>query len=458
MPRLLIPCTMILCALLAAIPARGAETVELRYDGKLVQKSRKGEDREVKSFAVLALVDRDDAGKPLRVFWQTEERGSGWAWPESYGQIDFQSPEAEGNRTPQVQHTHDNLPWPLPLPHLIFTDRTRLQEGKRWVEGRHEFEVGGVKKQGERQARSVTMATNFGRSHEMQVDDARGILLAAKQKVFMGQGDEFELQFELNSETPLEPERREKTDKARGLLLELQKKLGRDAGTTRVELSAEQLSDVQAWIADIETNAENTALQSLSVEIHRDLKLQTQKLADLTTLAAKFLGRKAPALELTRLDETRVPADEIADKIVVLHFWKYHDDPLREPYGQVGYLDYLQSRRGKLGVKFIGVAVDPKLADPTAKRGVQRAVKKLVEFMNISYTLTQDDGTLLKSFGDPRASGGELPLWVVISPSGEIVHYHVGFYDVKPEEGLAELDRVLVEQIKAKRASAEGDK
>ena len=53
-------------------------------------------------------------------------------------------------------------------------------------------------------------------------------------------------------------------------------------------------------------------------------------------------------------------------------------------------------------------------------------------------------------FGDPRKLGAKLPLWVVIDPDGKIAHYHVGFYAIKPDEGLRPLDEAVMKQIKTK--------
>ena len=64
-----------------------------------------------------------------------------------------------------------------------------------------------------------------------------------------------------------------------------------------------------------------------------------------------------------------------------------------------------------------------------------------------------DDGTLLRKFGDPRRVGAELPLWVLVSADGKIAHYKVGFYDIKPDEGLKQLDAEVVKLIRQQRAS-----
>ncbi|TWW09775.1 hypothetical protein E3A20_10930, partial [Planctomyces bekefii] len=37
--------------------------------------------------------------------------------------------------------------------------------------------------------------------------------------------------------------------------------------------------------------------------------------------------------------------DSLKGKTVILHFWDYKDSPLSEPYGQTGYLEFLNNRR-----------------------------------------------------------------------------------------------------------------
>ena len=70
--------------------------------------------------------------------------------------------------------------------------------------------------------------------------------------------------------------------------------------------------------------------------------------------------------------------------------------------------------------------------------------------MNLSYPIGHDDGSLLESLGDPRDVKGQLPLWIVLSVDGKVVHYHAGFYEVDAAQGLKELEAVLTEQIRRK--------
>ena len=64
-----------------------------------------------------------------------------------------------------------------------------------------------------------------------------------------------------------------------------------------------------------------------------------------------------------------------------------------------------------------------------------------------------DDGTLLGKFGDPRRLDEKLPLWVVIGTDGKIAHYSTGFFNIKPDQGLKQLEAVIVDLVKQQRAA-----
>ena len=65
--------------------------------------------------------------------------------------------------------------------------------------------------------------------------------------------------------------------------------------------------------------------------------------------------------------------------------------------------------------------------------------------MNLTYPIGHDDGNLLRTFGDPRDTRGQLPLWIVLDPDGKVTHYHAGFYEVDAAQGLKELETVLAD-------------
>jgi peroxiredoxin len=435
-----------------ALDSSAAEMTELRYKGKLKHHERGEEPAVVKEFGLLSIVDKQD-DHPSTVFWRVNDQ-VGWPWPESFGWSGPNAGKAQEVRDPGLLYDYDGQPWPIPFPPLHLPEDHRAT-GKSWTVDRLKYEVQSEAKTfREQPAITVLVTTNFGRAQELLYDAQTGMLQRAQVKLFLGRGDEFSFNIELAESDTLSGNSRDKVVAGLELLKKMQGQLDRGKRMTRPELGTEQIAAVTSILPKLDEVTENTPLQSLMIDIHRDLKSQQERHSSVEQLAAQLIGQKAPELNLRLLNDEVLDPETYKGKVLVLHFWKYQDDPLQEPYGQVGYLDYLNGKRGKLGVKFLGVAVNSEFTDPKASRGMVLAVKKLVSFMNIGYDIVRDNGSLLKKFGDPRQNGASLPLWVVIGADGLIKHYKVGFYDVNPREGLKELDAVIIKEIKAKRAAS----
>jgi peroxiredoxin len=420
---------------------------ELQYAGTLTQtKSPAG---EAKTIAISALaIPTEDGGSQLA--WSLEERGAGgWTWPERFGVI---APAGASKSQPiRVLHTHDGLPHPIGIRSPLFEFRDKLAADASWADGRLEYKVARKRKVKDRDCWQVETSSNLGRSQTLIVDADSGVLVSLDQRVFMGRGDEFQLKLDLQSQKMLAAADLAKAQTAFESLRQLQATLGRTGEQKAVELTAPQLKSAQEMIGKIERQAEGTMWSKLVGVINRDLQQQQRRLEGAAGLAKKFVGQAAPKSTLKLPDGSTIPASDLQGKVVVLHFWEYRNENLMEPYGQIGYLDFLNGKRKKLGVKVIGVNVDPRLAMREESGSAIRSMKKLMEFMNLAYDVAIDDGTVLGQYGDPRTLGSPLPLWVVIGHDGKVAHYHIGFYNITPDEGLKELDEAVVAALRKQR-------
>lgn len=429
--------------------------VELRYAGTLSKLGRSGPEQPIKRFTIYSVVQRTGDGK--RLTFLTEERGGGaWAWPERFGVVELSPTNAATAGNIRLLAEHDGLPHPLNVRQPLFEFASKLSDGDEgedeWVAGQNSYEVvEGTKKIKDRDCTVVRVSTNNGRKQRLWVSkEDNTLIVAVEQQVFMGRGEEYQLKYELDSVKPVDAAALDKLQKPLQTLLDLKAELKRADGETKAELTAEQTQTAQKVLVTLEKQADGTPFAALAAVISRDVKTQAQRADDVSSLAKKFVGQPAAAFELTTLDKKTVNSKDLAGKIVVLHFWDYEGEPLTEPYGQVGYLDFLSGKRKRYGIEVVGVAVNESFTDPAKLTGALRSVRKLREFMNLSYPITTDDGTLLAKFGDPRKLGAKLPLWVVIAPDGKIAHYHVGFYSIKPDEGLRPLDEAVMKQIQTK--------
>ncbi len=446
--------------LVTALLSSGADVLgdapgmELRYTGTLSRVTRTATEQPYKKFTLLAVASRQADG--TKVAYLTDERGGGsWAWPERFGLLELNAKNKPANdATIRLLAEHEGVLNPIAIRQPFFEHPDQLGEDADgdWVSGQHSYEVAeGTKKIKDRECLVVRVSTNNGRKQRLWISTADNTLLvAAEQQVFMGRGDEFQLKLELESVKPLDAAALAKLQKPFETLVALKSQMNRPDGETKAELSDVQIAAAKKVIDGLQASAEGTPLAPLAAVISRDVKSQMQRADDVTNVSKKFVGQPAPAFEVKTIENKVINSKDLAGKIVVLHFWDYDSEPLTEPYGQVGYLDFLSNKRKRYGIEVIGVATNESFADPAKTTGALRSVRKLREFMNLGYPIATDDGTLVAKFGDPRKLGAKLPLWVVIDPEGKIAHYHVGFYAIKPDEGLRPLDEAVMKQIKTK--------
>jgi len=449
--------TALFCLMMApalASPLDEGAAVELRYSGTLVSMGRDATGAPVKRFSFYCLLTKTDIGGHDLSFVLEERGGGGWSWPERVGTIRFDRTSAPGGTTRiKILHDHNDTLYPLQIQQPLFEYTNQIEDGATWNSGRHTYKVGATKKIGKFTCREILVSTNFGRAHTYWVDIDSPLVVKAEQRVVIGQGEIFRLTTELDSVKPIDENKLAVLKLPLESLLKLKEDLNRKPNETRRELNNTQIKIVSSVIDPLEKDADSTPFSRLVSAMRRDMKLQIERSEGVAGLVKRFTGQKSSKMTLKSLTGKTVDPKEYDGKIVLLHFWKYNGEPLREPYGQVGYLDYLNSRRRKLGVKIYGVAIDPRLTDKDTYSSAIRDIRKLMKFMNLSYPVTADDGTLLRKFGDPRRVGAELPLWVLVSPDGKIAHYKVGFYDIKPDEGLRQLDAEVVKLIRQQRAS-----
>lgn len=446
---------LLTCATCLASPLDESPACALRYSGTLLSGVRNGEGSPVKRFTIFALVRPTATGRELD--WFLTERGAGaWGWPERFGQVTLDTNhEPTGGTPPRLLYDYEGSPTAMGFPLPLVDFFPKLVSGAQWMQGKETWEVVDSVQKNERDCWQLQVTTGFGKKRTAWVLKDAPILAAVEEKVFVGQGDEHRLTLQLEAFEPVSTEDLERQLAIWTRLSELQGQLARKPQEFRPELSDDQLKLVTTALPDLKSLSADTPFSGLVTAISSDLRGQADRSSDVARLQQKFVGKPAPAFELSLLDKKQVTSDELKGQVVVLHFWEYQAEPLVEPYGQIGFLDFLNDKRRKLGVKVFGVAVDERFGQEQSAVSAAKSVGRLKSFMNLGYPLAGDDGKLLKRFGDPREANAKLPLWVVIGADGKIAHYHSGLYTINSDEGLKELDQKLIELIREARGKTE---
>lgn len=397
----------------------------------------------------LTLLLADIGGADARAYWRVDERGRGaWPWIERFGRLPVDAAwNAEAALLPSLLYDRGDgtTVIPIQLPMLAAPDA--LAAEATWEAHDWTYTVQKAAAIDGRDTWQVQVSNNYGPKRTVFREQAGPLVVALNEKVFMGMGQEYELQLKLVGIEQLDEAKTMATLASYDALLGLREKLNRPLRTEQNDWNDNELALLAEQLPEIEKALADPSLLKLVRTARKDLELQSGRANAVDKLSAEFEGQAVAPFAIEGLSREKLSEAELPGQVTVLHFWDYRE-PLEEPYGQVGYLDFLYHRHKDEGLKVYGVAVDGRLAEEETRGVALRGVRKLKSFMNLSYPVMLDAGALVKQFGDPRLIGAELPLFVVIGRDGTIAHYHVGFYEVDRNEGLKSLNAIVAEALK----------
>ncbi|MFO1007025.1 MAG: hypothetical protein U0929_13780 [Planctomycetaceae bacterium] len=432
---------------LPADEATSTPPTVIRYSAGLSETTSNGNSRLVREFEIRSLVLPQNGGYPS-VLYLIEDAGEDQPWFERFGQVKFDPQGQPSPRLAMHRHIHGGHSSWIGLRFGHFPGFDKLQPGAEWTEGQQTYRLQPDKVINAEPCWQLEINAPQSRRTLLSIRKTDGAILAAQQRYFVGMGERFDLKLQLEEIATASPETITAWTTAAVPLLKLKQDIKFDLGEEE-SLSKEQLQQSEAALNDIDKATDGTPFDSLAGVIRREVTASQQRETAVADLATRFVGRPAPPITVTPLNGGPAVTLSKPGRVTILHFWEYQEKPLTEPYGQVGYLDFLSQKR-KDQIQVIGIIADKQLQEPGAALAALRSARKLQEFMNIGYLLGHETEGALAALGDPRKFGVALPLWVVIGADGTILHYRVGYYEVDANRGLEELDAVVEKALKAK--------
>ncbi len=396
-----------------------------------------------KEFQLSMMIDNADANS-TSLCWTMSERGAGgWSWPDHFGRLKITAMGAVEGESPSLNMEREDGDYLVPVRLPIARFDAPLTLGRQWSEGKSQHEVVDDEPVKERPAWKVVVTGPIGVKSTYWVDKESWRILMLDETVFIGQGEQHRLRYTTTRGDSLDGSQVHAIQSAMEQLTKLRAQLNVEPRSSQKEWSADQLVALRNSLDDVRKFNELEMLRTLVTEVERDAKQQKDRAGALNAMRDRIVGTASPAFEMTDLEGTTFKSSSLPGNVTVLHFWEYRDAPLKEPYGQSAYLDFLVRNHVGAKLKVYGVTVDPRFNDQSTRNRAILSARKFNSFMNISYPVLLDAGDVLKRFGDPRIAGARLPLFVVFDATGKVVHYHVGFYDVVPNRGLEELEKII---------------
>ncbi len=438
--------SLVIAQILTAAPIVENGTV-LHYRGTMI--ADKGDEAQSRKEFELKLILASDESQGTTALWVTTEKGRGsWPWTEHFGQWKLDA-RLRGNldNGPSLLYERDEGLSVVPLVAPLVVADEPLAKGKTWTDARLDHEVVAAEKKGDHAAWRVEVTSPFGRKRTLWVDRESPVVVALNEVVFIGQGEMHTLELRLVERSRLDVAQVANALATFKELADLKEKIGVKPRTYFVEWKPDQLASLKSALPDLTKQIGDGPLASVAKDAEADTKNQNGRSGAVAAMEKRILGREVGEFKLGGLGADSLTHEALKGNVTVLHFWEYQESPLQEPYGQAGFLDYLNRKRTDKNVAVYGVCASPLLADESTRRRAMASARKFRSFMNLSYPLLLDDGSLIKQLGDPRQAGGKLPLYVVVGADGKVVHYHAGFYDVDRARGLKELDDVITQAL-----------
>jgi peroxiredoxin len=420
------------------------------WEGEMVA-DRPDDNVGAKTMALTVLVASSDADSTTYLWTLSDKGRGGFPWTRRFDQWrvsrDGRTLRGAG---PAVLFDHGEGMGEAAISLLFAQPAGELQEGAAWTQGRMEFSVAEAATLDDRETWRIEVRGPTGQKGELWLDREHGLPVAVRERLTVGQGKPYTVRLKLKNLETASPERQVKMAAAFEAWISLRDQLKLEPDAREAAWTQEQLAALTETLPPAVAAAAETPLAEVAAAAEEDLRLQTGRSGRVAALRTRLLDRPAPNLELQGMRGETVASADLRGAVTVLHFWEYRDTPLEEPYGQVGYLDFLYRKRKDAGLKVYGVAVDDRLSNPATRGQAVSSARKLHSFMNLSYPMLLDDGTMLKRLGDPRAAGGKLPLFVMIGADGKVLHYHAGFHEVDRDLGLKDLDQAAARALNGK--------
>jgi len=440
---------------LLAVAATGEDPFDAgqvyRFSGTLALQRDDPDQRSLKRFTltVAALKRGADGGQ---VLWQLDETGrGGWSWLDRVGLVEIDAGGLPTGKTlPTLLYERDDGNSRVPVHWPLLVAPKPLAEGTTWAEGDRQFEVRQQETLDDRPTWKIVVSDRRGYRRTLWVDAQSGLIRKLVERLFLGQGQQYSVEMNLTDRSRFSDAQRQAAGQFAAALRKLNADLQRTQGSQSTELSSEQLAKLEQALPQLRQLKPPAPLDRLLQSAAGDVARQGQRAGSVAELVKQFSGKEAPEFRLEGLGGAALSSGDLKGQVTVLHFWDYREAPLKEPYGQVGYLDFLHKRHKDAGLAVYGVAVNADFADERRRDAAIRSTSRLRSFFNLGYGVLLDGGTALRAFGDPTSIDAALPLYVVIGRDGKIAHYHVGLHEQRADRGLYQLDEVVSQLLKAR--------
>ena len=180
---------------------------------------------------------------------------------------------------------------PLLLPFVPRSDAAASEEA--WEHDGSRYEVIEERSINGATCWSIRAKTGPARVHTILVRQSDHVVVSGRQTMFMGQGDKFQIDFELSEEGSIDPEQLTREQPLWEHLLSLKRELNHGEAGRTAPLTPMQIKQTAARLPELVEAAERTSLVPLLEFIHKDVETQLARMKQVESLADSMTGNWA---------------------------------------------------------------------------------------------------------------------------------------------------------------------
>ena len=256
-------------------------TESITYSGQLRQLDRSRNGVAVKEFTLHCWMPDNK----MEAFFLVEETRTPLPWAERFGTTTAGGPLLNPQIAIGYSHEERNYAVPLVLP--FFPKPELIEPGGSWRQDGVAYETVDEKRIQNRDCWEIRATTGTARHHTLFVDKQSGLIVAARQTVFMGQGDKFEVVVELSGFKALDKPASEGLNPAIQSLLSLRGKLNR-TGDRFANLTQEQLQAALGMRDSL--SVDDPTLKKFVTEVQADLETRSKRMQRVDDLKKDLVG------------------------------------------------------------------------------------------------------------------------------------------------------------------------
>ena len=283
--------TLSLCVA-AVVSAPSIETgTLLTFQGYF--EAEKGNPAETRKSFELTFLIANHQSDGVTLLWTLHEQGRGsFLWTDHFGRVQINADSGTGPHLPALLYVRPKGKSIVPVRPPVFYSREPLTKGQRFSRDKLLHEVKANTVAAKRKTWTVEARNRYGHKRTVWVEETSPLVVRMVETVFIGQGEQHELGYELTAAKKLSSQETEAAVQGFDLLSKLRESLKRTPRSSQLAWNDTQLAKIRKELPAITKTVKAGPLIAVLKRATQDAKEQDGRAGAVAKLEKRLVGKK----------------------------------------------------------------------------------------------------------------------------------------------------------------------